>query len=130
VKYLLDTDTASYFIKGNPNLRKRLSNTLGQWGISAITHSELAVLLFKTKSPTLEGILAEFLKDVETVPFTRADALEAGRLNALLEKSGSPIGPADALIAGHALSLGVTLITNNFKHFSKVPGLQIANWAA
>lgn len=129
MKYLLDTDTASYFLRGNPNLRKRLSNTLGQWGISAITHSELAAYLFKTNSPALEGILAEFLKDVETVPFVRSDALEAGRLRALLEKAGTPIGPADTLIAGHALSLGVTLVTNNIKHFSKVPGLQIANWS-
>ena len=129
MKFLLDTDTVSYFLRGNQKLRKRLINTSGQWGISAITHSELATLLFATKNPQLENILVEFLKDVDTVPFTKSDALEAGRLNAGLKKSGLPIGPADTLIAGHALSLGVTLITNNTKHFSKVPGLQIANWA-
>jgi tRNA(fMet)-specific endonuclease VapC len=129
VKYLLDTDTASYFLRGNVKLRKRLSNTSGQWGISAITHSELAALLFRTKNATLEEILTEFLKDVETVAFGRADALEAGRLKALLEKAGSPIGAADTLIAGHALSLDVTLVTNNTKHFSKVPELKVANWA-
>lgn len=129
MRYLLDTDTVSYFLRGNLKLRKRLSNTFGQWGISAITHSELATLLFATKNLQLENILVEFLKDVETVPFTKSAALEAGRLKARLKESGSPIGPADTLIAGHALSLGVTLITNNTKHFSKVPGLQIANWA-
>ena len=128
MRYLLDTDTVSYFLKGNPKLRKRLSNTLGQWGISAITHSELATLLFATKNRQLEDILVEFLKDVETVPFTKSDALEAGRLKARLKKAGSSMGPADTFIAGHALSLGVTLITNNTKHFSKVPGLQIDNW--
>jgi tRNA(fMet)-specific endonuclease VapC len=128
VRYLLDTDTVSFFLRGNQQLRKRLSNTFGQWGISAITHAELTTLMFATKNQTLEDILAEFLKDVETVPFARADALEAGRLQALLKGVGSPIGAADTFIAGHALSLGVTLVTNNVKHFSKVPGLEIANW--
>ena len=98
MRYLLDTDTVSYFLKGNPKLRKRLSNTLGQWGISAITHSELATLLFATKNRQLEEILVEFLKDVETVPFTKSDALEAGRLKARLKSSGVPIGPADTYI--------------------------------
>ncbi|MEY5058040.1 MAG: hypothetical protein RI987_844 [Actinomycetota bacterium] len=129
MRYLLDTDTVSYFLKGNPKLRKRLSNTLGQWGISAITHSELATLLFATKNRQLEEILVEFLKDVETVPFTKSDALEAGRLKARLKSSGVPIGPADTYIAGHALSLGLTLITNNTKHFENVPDLKLENWS-
>ena len=129
MRYLLDTDTVSYFLKGNPKLRKRLSNTLGQWGISAITHSELATLLFATKNRQLEDILVEFLKDVETVPFTKSDALEAGRLKARLKSSGVPIGPADTYIAGHALSLGLTLITNNTKHFENVPDLKLENWS-
>ena len=129
MRYLLDTDTVSYFLKGNPKLRKRLSNTLGQWGISAITHSELATLLFATKNRQLEEILVEFLKDVETVPFTKSDALVAGRLKARLKSSGVPIGPADTYIAGHALSLGLTLITNNTKHFENVPDLKLENWS-
>ena len=129
MKYLLDTDTVSYFLRGNSQIRNRLINTFGQWGISAITHSELAALLFSTNSQNLEEVLSEFLKDVDTVPFSKADALEAGRLKRFLKREGSPIGTADTLIAGHALSLGVTLVTNNIKHYSKVPGLQIANWA-
>jgi tRNA(fMet)-specific endonuclease VapC len=128
MKYLLDTDTVSNFLRGNPNLRKRLSNTFGQWGISAITHAELVTHQFKTKSGVVEDLIAEFLKDVDTVPFEAADALEAGRLTARLKMAGSPIGMADTLIAGHALSLSVILVTNNTKHFSVVPGLSIDNW--
>ena len=128
MRYLLDTDTVSYFLRGNAKLRTRLSNTFGQWGISAITYSELAAHQFGTQSPVIEEIIGEFLKDVDAVPFASGDALEAGRLRAKLQQAGSPIGAADTLIAGHALSLGVTLVTNNTKHFAKVPGLQITNW--
>lgn len=128
MKFLLDTDTVSHFLKGEPKLRKRLSNTFGQWGISAITYAELAAHQFATKSPVLEELIAEFLKDVDVVPFESSDALEVGRLKSQLKKAGSPIGMADTLIAGHALSLNVTLVTNNTKHFAKVPGLLIANW--
>ena len=128
MKYLLDTDSVSYFLRGNPTIRKRLTNTFGQWAVSAITYAELANLLFSTRKHALEAIISEFLKDVETVPFSKADALEAGRLRNYLKGEGSPIGIADTLIAAHALNLGLTLVTNNTKHFSKVPGLQIANW--
>ncbi len=85
--------------------------------------------MFATKNRQLEEILVEFLKDVETVPFTKSDALEAGRLKARLKSSGVPIGPADTYIAGHALSLGLTLITNNTKHFENVPDLKLENWS-
>lgn len=129
MKYLLDTDTVSYFLRGDRKLRTRLANTFGQWGISAITYSELAAHQFSTKSRDLEALLSEFLKVVDVVPFDSGDALEAGRLQFLLKIAGNPIGMADTLIAGHALSLGVTLVTNNTKHFSKVPGLKSVNWA-
>jgi tRNA(fMet)-specific endonuclease VapC len=129
VKYLLDTDTVSYFLRGNSAVRSQMLQKIGQWGISTITYSELAAHQFLTSSPIVEELLAEFLKDVDTVAFESADALEAGRLAARLKKAGTPIGAADTLIAGHALSIGVTLVSNNLKHFSKVPGLKLANWA-
>lgn len=128
MKYLLDADTVTYFLQGNKKLRARLTNTDGQWGISAITYAELSAFLFGTKNETVERLVSEFLRDVDTVPFSSADALEAGRLLATLEKNGTPIGPADTLIAGHALSLGLTLISNNTRHFVHVPDLKLDNW--
>jgi tRNA(fMet)-specific endonuclease VapC len=61
-------------------------------------------------------------------PFDSADALESGRLSAVLKNAGTPIGHSDTLIAGHALSLKLTLVTNNVKHFSRVPELKVVNW--
>ena len=129
MKYLLDTDTVSYFLRGDRKLRTRLSNTFGQWGISAITYSELAAHQFSTKSQDLEVLLSEFLKEVDVVPFDSGDALEAGRLQVLLKSAGNPIGLADTLIAGNALRLKLTLVTNNLKHFSRVPELSVVNWS-
>jgi len=50
------------------------------------------------------------------------------RLRAEVEGKGTPIGPLDTLIASHALSMGVTLVTNNEREFGRVPGLAVENW--
>lgn len=49
-------------------------------------------------------------------------------IQAQLEKAGTPIGPLDTLIAAHAMSLGLTLVTNNEKEFERIPGLELENW--
>lgn len=128
MKYLIDTDTASYFIRGQEPLRSRLLAASNDWGISAITYYELAKYQFSTQNLETEEAVALFLMDVLVVPFDSADALEAGRLGVVLKKAGTPIGEPDTLIAGHALSLQATLISNNTKHFSMVPELMLENW--
>ncbi len=129
MRYLIDTDTASYFIRGQEPLRSKLMAKSNEWGISAITYFELAKYQFSTPNLETEEAIALFLMDVQVVPFDSADALEAGRLGTILKKAGTPIGEPDTLIAGHALSLRVTLVSNNTKHFSKVPELQLENWS-
>ena len=129
MKYLIDTDTASYFIRGQEPLRSKLLSKSNEWGISAITYFELAKYQFSTPNLETEEAIALFLMDVLVVPFDSADALEAGRLGVVLKNAGTPIGEPDTLIAGHALSLGATLISNNTKHFSLVPELQLENWS-
>jgi tRNA(fMet)-specific endonuclease VapC len=61
-------------------------------------------------------------------PFDDAAAFEFGRIGNLLAARGTPIGEMDALIAGHAVALKVSLVTNNVRHFTKVPGLAAENW--
>ena len=68
------------------------------------------------------------LKNVKHVPFDTRAALSAAQIRLELEKRGSMIGPLDILIAGTALSLGATLVTNNTDEFSRVPGLRLADW--
>ena len=130
MKYLIDTDTASYFIRGHEPLRSRLLAKSNDWGISAITYFELAKYQFSTQNSKAEEAIAVFLMDVLVVQFDCADALEAGRLGVLLKKAGTPIGEPDTLIAGHSLSIGATLVTNNVKHFKRVPDLKLENWSA
>jgi len=52
-----------------------------------------------------------------------------GKIRAFIEKNGQPIGPLDTLIAAHAISLGLTLVTNNEREFQRVPQLKVENWA-
>ena len=69
-----------------------------------------------------------FLQRFIQTPFDIADAEEAARVRAFLEDQGTPIGPYDTLLAGHAISLGVTIVTANVKEFSRMPGLRVENW--
>ena len=129
MKYLVDTDTASYFIGGRPRVVSKFLAHSQNWMISAITYHELVQGLMLAKNPRIEEQISAFLQDVEVVEFASADALESGRLAALLKKAGTPIGYHDTMIAGHALSLRATLISNNIKHFSLVPELMLENWS-
>ena len=70
-----------------------------------------------------------FPEPVEIVSFDENAAIELGKVRVFLEKKGSLIGEYDLMIAAHALSLGLILLTNNAKEFKKVPDLSIANWA-
>jgi tRNA(fMet)-specific endonuclease VapC len=72
----------------------------------------------------------QFLTPLAIYDFDAKAAQIYGNIRSTLEAKGTLIGPLDTLIAAHALSLGVTLVTNNLGEFSRVPGLKLANWAA
>jgi tRNA(fMet)-specific endonuclease VapC len=71
-----------------------------------------------------------FLAGIRPLPLPVEAALVGSRLRAALRRAGKPIGDLDALIAAHALALGVTLVTNNPREFSRVEGLHVENWVA
>jgi tRNA(fMet)-specific endonuclease VapC len=128
MRFLLDTDISSHAIKGDRRVLAKMQQYLTQWAISSVTYHELVEGMLGTKNPKNEKLFAEFIEEVDVIDFCSADALESGRLSWYLAKAGTPIGEYDTLIAGHALSLNLTLVTNNEKHFSRVPELRIANW--
>ncbi len=128
MKYLLDTDIASFAINGNQKVLAKLKAHIGDWAISSITYHELASGLMNCKNANKELLITEFLRDVAVAPFSSADAFESGRLSFLLKKTGKPIGELDTLIAGHALSLKTILVTNREKHFLRVKELKLENW--
>lgn len=128
MKYLLDTDIASYAINGNQKVLVKMKDNIGDWAISSLTYHELVRGLMNCKNSNKELLITEFLEDVAVADFSSADALETGRLSYILQKAGKPIGGHDTLIAGHAISLKTILVTNNEKHFSKAKELKVENW--
>jgi tRNA(fMet)-specific endonuclease VapC len=95
-----------------------------------ITLAELEYGVTKSSRPAQNReALEQFISPLDVVPFARAATAAYGRLRTALEKKGQPVGSMDLLIAAHALSLNVRLITHNVKEFGRVPGLRIEDWA-
>ncbi len=132
MRFMLDTNICIYLIKKQPAilLERFASYPVGDIGISVITLAELAYGASKSSNPHRNReALEQFALPLEVAVFDRPATLTYGKIRALLEKTGRPIGSMDMLIAAHALSLGVHLVTNNVKEFTRVPGLRIENWA-
>ncbi len=133
MRYLLDTDTASYAIRGAfPVLDARLASVVPrEMAISVITRAELLFGLEKRGNPRgLSRVVHSFLDRITILPWDNAAADSFAIVRVQLEKLGTPIGFADTMIAAHARSLKATLVTNNSKHFKNVKGLLIENWIA
>ena len=129
--YLLDTNICIYLIKKQPLkvLEKFRTLVPGTVAISAITHAELQYGIMKSSRPEKNSkALDRFLTPLAILDFDYQAAIEYGEIRATLEKKGTPIGPLDTLIAAHALSLNLTLVTNNEKEFSRISDLRIENW--
>lgn len=128
--YMLDTSIASAIIAGRVDLDARLE-ALGPawWCISAITRAELRFGVMRRPEATkLSRLVDAFLEAARTEPFDGRAADEFGRLRAELERRGEGIGVADELIAAHALAIGAVVVTDNERHFSRVPQLPVENW--
>jgi tRNA(fMet)-specific endonuclease VapC len=131
MEYLFDTDICIFLIRSKPtNLLNRLQKLpFGSVGISTITLAELQVGVNKSSNPAKNSeALLNFLTAIDIVDFDFHAAIEYGNIRCELEKKGTPIGPLDTLIAAHAKSLVVTLVTNNMREFKRVNGLKIENW--
>lgn len=131
MKVMLDTNICIYLIKNKPeSVHKHLvSFNSGDVGISSITAAELHYGVAKSQAKEKNASALEaFLLPLEVVPFDEAVAVKYGEIRAALERKGTPIGPLDTLIAAQAVSLGVTLVTNNLREFKRVPGLKCADW--
>ena len=131
MKLLLDTNICIYLIKRKPPEVLQMFNTyqVGDLGISSITVAELEYGVQKSQFPSRnQQALEQFLLPLQIVDFDNAAAVIYGNIRAILEKRGTPIGSLDTLIAAHAVSLQITLITNNVKEFSRVPNLELDNW--
>ena len=131
MRYLLDTNICIYIIRKKPRkvLEKLKSLEIGDVAISSITLSELEYGIAKSsQTQQNRDALNAFLAPLEVIPYDHMAAYHYGQIRAFLEKIGAVIGSMDLLIAAHALSLSVTLATNNIREFKRVPALSIENW--
>ena len=131
MKYLLDTNICIYIIKQNPkNVLARFDALqIGDVAISSVTLAELSYGVEKSQHDVKNrAALEEFILPLELVLFDKEATNHYGKIRAFLEKQGTLIGPLDLMIAAHALSLNLTLVTNNTKEFARVPHLKLENW--
>jgi tRNA(fMet)-specific endonuclease VapC len=131
MKLMLDTNICIYIIKQQPAnvLKHFLEYKVGDIGISTITLSELRYGVAKsTHHEKNTKALDEFTIPLEIVSFDEDATHVYGDIRANLEKAGMPIGAMDMLIAAHAISLGIPLVTNNAREFVRIPALNIIDW--
>ena len=128
-QYMLDTDTVSFALRGQGRVAARLlEHRPSQLCISSVTLAELRFGAAAKRSRKLHGLITTFVETVAVVPFDQPAADRFPAVAAPLARRGEPIGTFDTLMASHALSLGLTFVTNNTKHFGRVVGLKTENW--
>ena len=131
VRYLLDTNTASYVIKGNfPRVRERLLKiSMSEVGISVVTEAELRFGVARLpEATTLKSVVEEFLLRVEVLPWNSEAAQQYARIRTILEKEGAPMGNLDLMIAAQAVAAEVVLVTHDHV-FRRVKGLKVEDWS-
>jgi tRNA(fMet)-specific endonuclease VapC len=128
-RHMLDADTLSFAIRGQGKVAQRLlQHRPSELCLSSITLAELRFGAEAKRSTKLRRAIAGIIKDLDVLPFDRAAADRFAEVAAALTRRGRPIGALDTLVAAHALSADLTIVTNNTKHFSRVPGLRVENW--
>lgn len=133
MRYMLDTNIVAYAKNNRPEVvYERMSRFDPEdLCVSVITLAELEYGVFNSSNPERNQLaLTLFLANIEVVPFDDDAAVEYGRIRADLKRKGTPIGANDLMIAAHAKSLGVTLVTNNTREFERVEGLMLEDWAS
>jgi tRNA(fMet)-specific endonuclease VapC len=130
LQFMLDTDICIYVMKNHPpQLKERFSRLAEQLCISSITLAELHYGAEKSvrRLANLQAI-EHFTARLEVLAFSPKAAAHYGQVRAALERVGKPSGSNDMLIAAHARSEGLTVVTNNDREFARIDGLHVENW--
>lgn len=131
LRYLLDTNILIFALRRDPRLRVRLSASAGRMAVSTVTVMELEYGIHHSSEPGRNRAATEsILSLIRVLPLTQEAAMHAGEIRSELAEFGLPIGAYDVMIAGHARSAGLALVTNNTREFGRVAGLQIEDWTS
>jgi tRNA(fMet)-specific endonuclease VapC len=130
VSYLLDTDTCIYWLKNRQSVRERVREVgWNQISICVITVAELYYGAYNSDRVTENLARAEFfIQQLPVLPLSNNALRRFGQLKAELRKAGQPLADFDLLIASIALAEGYVLVTNNTRHYDRIPELQLENW--
>jgi tRNA(fMet)-specific endonuclease VapC len=132
MRYLLDTNICIYMAKQKPHgvLARLQQLRPGDVGMSVITYLELVYGAWKSQHREANLQRIQGLESlIPVLPLEANASRHYGQMRAELERKGSPIGAYDLLIAAQALTLGLTLVTNNAREFRRVPELTVEDWA-
>jgi tRNA(fMet)-specific endonuclease VapC len=128
--YMLDTNICIHVMKNYPeSLREKFNALAEQLCISSITLGELYYGAEKSarRAHNLTAIEI-FVARLDVLPFAGKAAAHYGQVRAELERLGTPCGPHDMQIGGHARSEGLIVVTNNMREFVRMPGVRTENW--
>ncbi len=130
-RYALDTNICSYVLRSRPlSVKARFDELVA--GTLVVSTVVLAELLYGAarhpKAVAIRREIGDLVSRLTVVPWDEAAAEHYGDIRAALEQGGTPIGAMDMMIAAHARSQGATLVSNDTRHFERVPGLLVANW--
>jgi tRNA(fMet)-specific endonuclease VapC len=128
--YMLDTNICIYVMKNYPpKLQEKFNSLAEQLCISCITLGELHYGAEKS-ARRVDNLTAieHFVARLDVLPFGAKAAVHYGQVRAELERAGTPCGPHDMQIGGHARSEGLIVVTNNLREFNRMPGVRVENW--
>ncbi|WP_422420796.1 type II toxin-antitoxin system tRNA(fMet)-specific endonuclease VapC [Pseudomonas sp. GZD-222] len=130
LKFMLDTNICIFTLKNKPQeVREAFNRHHGQLCISTITLMQLIYGAEKSAAPERNlSVIEGFAARLEVLNYDSHAAAHSGQLRAELARAGTPVGPYDQMIAGHARSLGLVLVSNNLREFQRVPGLRVEDW--
>ena len=129
--YMLDTNICIYVLQNRSKRLRQKFKAEKELCISVITYAELCYGV-ENSTPSLRSDRWEqlnmFTRLLNILALDEKAGPYYGKLQALLEQQGQPIGNNDLFIASHALSLDAVLVTNNLREFKRVPDLKVENW--
>jgi len=129
--WMLDTDTISYILRNRPAAIRARFETLDlqQIAVSSIVLAELFYGAARSHDPAAIRRQIDLLtRPLARLPWDESAAEHFADIRLHLERKGSPLAAQDLMIAAHARSLDAVLVTNNQKHFRRIPGLRLENW--
>ena len=131
MQYLLDTDTCIYWLNGKKSVRDKLLEIgFQEVSICVITVSELYFGAYNSSKIKQNLTTAEiFIQNIGVLPLSNQTLKQFGQLKAQLRKAGTPVADFDLLIASVAITENLTLVTNNTRHYQRIPKLILDNWS-